>query len=215
GTVINNTSWVQYYARREGQRYINTWHGTPLKTLGKRIGTGVLEHANVTRNFLNITDFLLPNEFVASKLWEDYDLYGLTTSAMKTIGSPRLDKLVRGDEQLRARVRHLLGIDPNDGRRVVLYAPTWRGSASDKGMNVEIVKDALEALSSVGDTLVLFRAHHLAESALNLKEMSGVVVPDAVDTYDLLQVVDVLVSDYSSLLIDFLVTQRPIVCFVP
>lgn len=215
GTVVNNTSWVQYFSRREGQRYINTWHGTPMKTLGKRIGTGVLEHANVARNFLNVTDFLLPNDFVAGKLWEDYDLSGLTSSTMKTIGSPRLDKLVRGDDQLRARVRRLLGINSDDGRRVVLYAPTWRGSASDKGMNAEIVKDALETLSSIEDTLVLFRAHHLAESALKLNGLSGVIVPDAIDTYDLLQVVDVLVSDYSSLLIDFLVTERPIVCFVP
>lgn len=215
GTVVNNTSWVQYFSRREGQRYINTWHGTPMKTLGKRIGTGVLEHANVARNFLNVTDFLLPNEFVASKLWEDYDLSGLTSSVMTAIGSPRLDKLVRGDDQLRDRVRELLGIDPDDGRRVVLYAPTWRGSASDKGMNVNIVRDALEALSCVEDCLVLFRAHHLAESAMKYDGLSGAIVPDAIDTYDLLQVVDVLVSDYSSLLIDFLVTDRPVICFVP
>lgn len=215
GTLVNNTSWVQYFSRRPEQRYINTWHGTPLKTVGKRIGTGVLEHANVTRNFLNVTDFMLPNEFTIDKLWADYDLSGLTQSAMVATGSPRLDRIVRGDDARRTQVRNLLGVDASSAERVVLYAPTWRGSASDKGMNVQIVRDALVALSDIEGWTVVFRAHHLAESALRDEDLNAVIAPDHIDTYDLLHGVDLLVSDYSSLLVDFLVTERPVVCFVP
>lgn len=215
GTLVNNTSWVQYFGRRADQRYINTWHGTPLKTLGRRIGTGVLEHANVTRNFLNVTDFTLPNEFTLEKLWVDYDISGLAQSAMVATGSPRLDRIVRGDDARRAEVRSLLGIEETSAERVVLYAPTWRGSAADKGMNVDIVRDAVGALSGIDGFTVVFRAHHLAESALRGEELNAIIAPDHIDTYDLLHGIDILVSDYSSLLVDFLVLKRPIVCFVP
>ena len=33
--LINNVTFPSYFAARPGQQYLNTWHGTPLKTLGK------------------------------------------------------------------------------------------------------------------------------------------------------------------------------------
>ncbi|QLI43620.1 CDP-glycerol glycerophosphotransferase family protein [Bacillus pumilus] len=35
--LVNDTSFPFYFIKREEQIYINTWHGTPLKTLGKDI----------------------------------------------------------------------------------------------------------------------------------------------------------------------------------
>jgi len=35
--LINNVSFPEYFIRKEGQLYLNTWHGTPIKTLGKDI----------------------------------------------------------------------------------------------------------------------------------------------------------------------------------
>ncbi|SMY04410.1 CDP-glycerol glycerophosphotransferase [Brevibacterium aurantiacum] len=215
GVLVNNTSWVRYFSRRPEQRYVNTWHGTPMKTLGKNIGTGVLEHANVARNFLNVTDFILPNDFTAEKILKDYDLAGLTQANFSPVGSPRLDDVVLGGRTKRSAILSKLGIDVATTKSVVLYAPTWRGSATDKSMNVDIAEDALDALSDIEDCIVLFRAHHLAQSSLVSTDINTIVVPDEIDTYDLLDAVDILVSDYSSLLIDFLSTSRPIVCFVP
>ncbi|WP_268255122.1 CDP-glycerol glycerophosphotransferase family protein [Escherichia coli] len=35
--LINNVSFPEYFIRKKGQRYLNTWHGTPIKFLGKDI----------------------------------------------------------------------------------------------------------------------------------------------------------------------------------
>ena len=39
--LVNNVSFPTYFIRREGQVYLNTWHGTPLKTLGKKMAMGI------------------------------------------------------------------------------------------------------------------------------------------------------------------------------
>ncbi|WP_407239433.1 CDP-glycerol glycerophosphotransferase family protein [Escherichia coli] len=50
--LINNVSFPEYFIRKKGQRYLNTWHGTPIKFLGKDIKDEFLAHKNVARNFL-------------------------------------------------------------------------------------------------------------------------------------------------------------------
>ena len=35
--LFNDTSFLWYFVKKEGQVYFNTWHGTPFKTLGKSI----------------------------------------------------------------------------------------------------------------------------------------------------------------------------------
>lgn len=213
--VINNTSFVEYYQRREGQRYLNTWHGTPMKTLGKRIQTGVFEHANVARNFLNVTDFALPNEHTARVLFEDYDIAGITHVSPKIVGSARLDTLLTTDGADSSGIKNVLNLPDSGECQIVLYAPTWRGSADNKGMDVELAEAVLHELGSLENTIVLFRAHHLAESAVAGLDGNFQVVPRSVDTYSLLKCVDVLVSDYSSIIFDFLATGRKTVAYVP
>ena len=42
--LVNNNTFLPFYVKKEGQVYLNTWHGTPLKTLGKKIQTDRLYH---------------------------------------------------------------------------------------------------------------------------------------------------------------------------
>jgi|GEM_PF-3631232 Putative glycosyl/glycerophosphate transferases involved in teichoic acid biosynthesis TagF/TagB/EpsJ/RodC len=42
--LINNTSFPPYFVRRQEQKYLNTWHGTPLKTLGKDMKGSAGQH---------------------------------------------------------------------------------------------------------------------------------------------------------------------------
>ena len=59
--LINNTSFPAYFVRRSDQQYLNTWHGTPLKTLGKDVKTAFFEHRNIARNLLQTTHIIVPN----------------------------------------------------------------------------------------------------------------------------------------------------------
>lgn len=216
--LVNNTSFVQYFTRRAGQRYINTWHGTPLKTLGKKIGTGVLEHANVARNFLQATDLVMPNTYTAKKLCTDYDIGSIATVIPSVVGSPRIDRMLNHSVDSREKILADLGITSGTalGMRIVFYAPTWRGSATDKGQDEELILSTLQILAEFDDVLTLYRPHHMVPVVETSEVPSNVYVVDQViDTYDLLAASDMLITDYSSLMFDYLATGRRVICYVP
>jgi len=211
--LINNVTFPNYYVRREGQFYLNTWHGTPLKTLGRDIQTGFMEHANVTRNFLQATHLLAPNDHTESVLIKRYDIDGLFNGKIVRSGSPRVDEVMRMSPQRRTQILSELGIE-ND-KDVVFYAPTWRGSLNTKHFDVESLCKDLEALSSNPNVEVIFRAHHMTERLLKGVDLGVHIAPSSVSSNELLSISDVLVTDYSSIFFDYLPLNKPIVYHVP
>ncbi|GAA4362599.1 CDP-glycerol glycerophosphotransferase family protein [Paeniglutamicibacter cryotolerans] len=209
--LINNVTFPSFFTRRDGQNYLNTWHGTPLKTLGRDIQTGFMEHANVSRNFLQATHMLAPNQHTQDTLISRYEIEGLYTGTVARVGSPRLDKTLNASPESCGKLRATLGI-PDDGKAVVFYAPTWRGSHREKSFDKKRLVDDLARLEAL-DAHVLFRAHHLTEALLYNLKLGVKVVPAEIDTYDVLAIADVLITDYSSLLFDFLATGKPMVFY--
>lgn len=209
--IIGNNTLRPHFVRRSGQKYLNTWHGTPLKTLGKDI-PGFLEHKGAARSFLQASHLLLPNAHTRKVLLERYDLDGIYQGAQLTGGAPRNDFLLTATPADKKQIRQQLGL-PENGRPVVLYAPTWRGSLSGPDSGLESVLADLKALQALDCTLV-FRGHHLVERQLQQLDSPGVyLAPQAIDTSRVLAVTDVLVTDYSSILFDFLLTGQPLVLY--
>lgn len=211
--LVNNVSFAPYFVRRSEQVYLNTWHGTPLKSLGKSMRQGLLEYENLARNFVQATHVSSPNELTDWALFEDHRIARYATAARRITGSPRLDRLVSSGRSLRADIRGKLGV--SDAETLVLYAPTWRGGVSSHAFDTEGLVDDLTAMSTVSDARIFFRAHRLTEKLISNVELPVEVVPDNVDTNDLLAAVDVLVTDYSSIAFDFLTTRRPVVFYTP
>lgn len=199
--LINNVTFQNYFVRREGQKYLNTWHGTPIKTLGKDMGGTVLQHSNVTRNFLQCTHMLSPDPHTTRVLTEAYDIDQVLTAKIAELGYPRNDLALNISDSRRARIVEQLGIDVDADRPVVLYAPTWRGEVGESNFEVAKLHEDLDALSGTG-AKVLFRAHPITEKLLVGSSLGVTAVPKEINSNELLSVVDVLVTDYSSIAID-------------
>lgn len=208
--LVNNVSFPPYFMRREGQRYLNTWHGTPYKTLGKDMRGAAMEHSNLARNFLHSSHIMSPNEHTSWAITDRHDLTGLFKGKIRVTGSPRLDRLITMGDELKAPLRKRLDI--TDDRPVVLYAPTWRGSTTDRVLDSDALQADLLAMASPGHHLI-FRAHRLTEKLLAGLDLGVTIVPADIDTSDLLSAVDVLITDYSSISFDFMPTKRPIVYY--
>ncbi|XXL51632.1 CDP-glycerol glycerophosphotransferase family protein [Mammaliicoccus lentus] len=57
--LVNDTSFMPYFTKRNNQIYINTWHGTPLKTLGIDIkNRGFNDHKNIQKTYLLLIKLL-------------------------------------------------------------------------------------------------------------------------------------------------------------
>ena len=206
--LINNVTFPSYFMRRDGQFYLNTWHGTPWKTLGKDVKNEFLIHGNVSRNFLQMSHIASPNRYTSDILINSYGVAGLYKGSVLETGSPRIDLTIGATDQQRNDLRKSLGIE--SGRKVVLFAPTWRGTLSAPYHEVSETVDVIKRLAGV-DCHVLFRGHYFVQESLELESAAGCVVPDEVTTNELLSIVDVLVTDYSSVFFDFLPTGKPVV----
>ncbi|PJK14913.1 hypothetical protein CO613_03545 [Lysobacteraceae bacterium NML07-0707] len=206
--LINNVTFPYWFSRREEQKYLNTWHGTPLKYLGKRMQNEPMAHGNITRNFLHATHVISPNAHTSDALFNDNDIAGIYSGKLAETGYPRIDAVFDDCGDKRRVLAKEMGLE--DGRPIVLYAPTWRGGHGKPSVDKDKLFADIEAMSDAGYQLI-FRGHHFMESALEGMEELVATVPQHIDTCELLACVDVLVTDYSSIFFDFIPTGRPII----
>jgi CDP-glycerol glycerophosphotransferase len=214
--LINNTTFPTYFQKKEGQVYVNTWHGTPLKTLGKDMLGGIGQHKNIQRNLLHSDYILNPNQYTADVLVNSHDLEGVYNGKIVVEGYPRIDLTLHANkEEMKKMLSNIVQVDFN--KKIILYAPTWRGE-------VHSVSDTVEEINTVIHQLVdklpseyqlLLKVHTLTYNRIKENDkLKNICIPDWVDTNELLSVVDILITDYSSLFFDFLVTKKPIIFYM-
>jgi CDP-glycerol glycerophosphotransferase len=214
--LVGNTHLPPWIERREGQVILQTWHGTPLKRIGRDSDNSLFTETSyledLEREVRQWSLLLSPNRFSTPILRRALGFDGEILES----GYPRNDALLSPDRAKTAeRVRRALRLP--EGKRVVLYAPTWReqlsrhrgGFAMDLRIDLEHASRELSA-----DHVLLVRTHcHVVEA---VPGADGGFVRD-VSAYpnatDLLLAADVLVTDYSSLMFDFAVTRKPMLFF--
>lgn len=134
------------------------------------------------------------------------------------LGIPRTDlffdeaRVAATVEKLRRRYRI-----PAD-RRVVLYAPTFRGDRITRARDPEGLDLAVLQRVLGDDHVVLMRSHPFVRSRSEAAATHGdfvIDVSDHPDMNELLLAADVLVTDYSSAMYEFALLGRPIGFLAP
>jgi CDP-glycerol glycerophosphotransferase len=211
--LINNTSFSEYFIRKKEQVYINTWHGTPLKLMGKDAKDEFLSHKNISRNFLHTSHLIHPNRYTLDIMLDSYDIRGIYSGVVTEIGYPRQDLMLNISTDEKKQLRNRMNIE--DGKKIILYAPTWRGTGvSDVHLDTKKLLEDIEILSKREDVHLLYRGHYMAEGFLNgVDSLQNTIVPSSIDTNSLLSIVDILITDYSSIAFDFMALSRPIIYY--
>ncbi len=222
GHLFNNATFPPEFGKREGQVYVNTWHGTPLKAMGYDEPQGAIEARNVVRNFMMADYLLSTSPFMSEQMYERaYRLVNVAPGRLIEEGYPRTDRQVLEEAGRAAAYQRLreAGVDLPDDAIVVLYAPTWRGESfhrpiDDAARLGEVVRELAAALPA-GHRVLLKVHQQVFEHARARPDLAGLLVPNHLPTNEVLGLVDVLVTDYSSIFFDFLSTGRPVVFFAP
>lgn len=203
--IVND--WLRKrYRRRPHQHVLQTWHGTMLKRLGlDRPNVGLRTRIAVRRESRR-WDALLAQNAYSARIFRS--AYAFTRGTWDE-GYPRNDRLVSGADA--DGIRRAVGIP--EGARVVLYAPTWRDDRTEMVDYLDLTSFARE----LGDDHVLLvRGHSRTLRYGRDLEADGLIdVTSYPNVADLLEVSDVLVTDYSSVMFDFAATGRPVVFFTP
>lgn len=217
---IINARMPQWLPKRKETKYVQTWHGTPLKKLALDMDTFGMPGSSLEsykKNFLAETqkwDYLVaPNQY--SK-----EIFKSCFAFEKTFiesGYPRNDVLYQKNnpEDIKA-IKERLGL-PLD-KKVVLYAPTWRDDyyISKGKYKFHVPFDMNQLIDVLGnDAVFIFRAHYLvAESLDGLSTHPHLFnFSTNVDISDLYLVSDLLVTDYSSVFFDYANLKRPMLFY--
>ncbi|MCS4594594.1 bifunctional glycosyltransferase family 2 protein/CDP-glycerol:glycerophosphate glycerophosphotransferase [Brevibacterium sediminis] len=217
--LINNNNFPYFFNKLPEQFYIQTWHGTPLKKIGRHVPAKSLSLSYrqlMAREADSYWDLLLAQSAWAGETLKDAFEYD---GSVLAAGYPRNDILAQRDEleTLRDETRRHLGINP--GQRAVLYAPTWRDNLKEPSGHYSSVDflDVSSAAKKLGrSSSILYRGHSNALNAAPKKYADAILdVSRHPNINALIAASDVLITDYSSIMFDYVVTGKPIIFLCP
>ena len=211
--LMTDNTFPPYFNKREGQVYLNTWHGTPLKTLGKSNKSSLASLANVQKNYLSSDYALFPNEFTRDVFMNDYDLAPVFKNKSFIGNYPR--NYIFYDAQAGENLKEKLGFK---GKKVFAYMPTWRDADTpkEKAEQLKKTEEILDSFESLLDdsTVLLVNLHFLLSSEIDCGKYKHIsYFSSDYDTYEILNACDGLVTDYSSVFFDFAVTGKKVILF--
>lgn len=136
------------------------------------------------------------------------------------LGCPRTDRFF-DDGYVRAARKRLLDRFPQIGdRKILLYAPTYRG-ATLLDSYIEHTLDIRRLKESLSEKYVLITKFHPLMAGEGLRESERLAGSDFVfdvtkqmTAEEILPTADVLITDYSSILFEFLLFERPVISYV-
>ncbi len=213
GLVVVDNAYLPVHvaAHRPATTVVQVWHATgALKRFGADTIGGL---ADPERRFLHHHyDYVVAAGEASREPW---------SRALRTpidqvlpLGTPRTDAL-RDPAALGAARDRVLAAHPElAGRRVILYAPTFRGRGRDKHGTVALDGERLRARLPSADMLVL-KTHPNLDPATQPAAGFDIVADPGSDMNDWLAAADVFVTDYSSSIFEWALLRRPLVLVVP
>lgn len=206
-----DTSSVMPYIKKPGQIIINTWHGTPLKKMGKYLPTKANPFGNVQRNLLMADYLVYPNERMRKIMFDAYYLDKAFKGKALMTGYPR-NEIFFDAEKARADREKL----KESAKKVFVYMPTWRGelvNIDSKSQIAEIQKRLLSLDKKLPKHIVIYaKMHPFIGDSLDYTDLKQIKkFPNQWDTYELLNASDGLITDYSSVFFDFANARKKII----
>lgn len=205
--LISCNRYFRKYSRKQFAIYLG--HGSNMKTTKGLYKSGIQDNC----------DFMLSQSEMLDPINEVE--YGVRQEQLVHLGYPRNDILVRGSNALDTLLE---GARPS---KAVMWLPTYRqmnsGSYRDSDLGLPILRDKadfeqLNGFLQEHDMLLLLKLHPIQEtSVLFIQEMSHIhllrdddLCRKGIQLYEALAGCDALLTDYSSVYYDFLLTRRPI-----
>ena len=201
--ILNNNNYVVSNYKRKGVKVLQIWHACgAIKKFGNAI-----DRQYAISNY----DYVLATSSYWKKPYSE--AFGVDEKEVYPLGMSRNDELF--DEQLCVQYKQqLLNKYPQlIGKKIILYAPTFRGNIYKGFKSVEF--DAVKLLDNLDDDYVLIYKFHPLLGDVKLANDSRIINMNSENTHQLFCLCDYMISDYSSILFDYLILQKPYLFYVP
>ena len=214
---------INFWTSR-GATKVCLWSGVPLKVFERSINVPGLRyyylfHGNfITRMFLSM---LMPWHVVrpdliiaASEKSKEIIALGFDVPLRKiyTTGLPRNDQLLLPSNPHEKNLPPKVIAAIEAGQRTFMYLPTLRDKYTGQ---FELDWDSLNELMAEKNCQLFLKLHPVDQSNLNVNLSHISVVERSAEIYDLLPHIDALIIDYSSIIWDYMLLDRPMIYFLP
>lgn len=213
--IVTNYRMPKDFIKRKGQFYVQTWHSMlRLKKIEQDVSDYLpSQYIEMATNDSNQIDLVLSGCDFSTNTFSNSFWY---KGEILQCGSPRCDILVDNDNELKNHIKSKLNLA---NKRCLLYAPTFRQNGNNDCYSIDFHKVVTVLENCIGgEWTILIRLHphlaHYSHSILSICD-NVVNVSEYDDVQELMMISDMLLSDYSSLIFDYMLTLRPCLLFVP
>ena len=185
------------------QMVVNLWHGTPLKRIG-----------NLEQGCEQIDYHFFTKVVASSPMYQPImaDIFGCEEEDVDVLGNPRNDEMFKKNNILDTAIKR-------GSSRLVVWLPTYREYKND--MFVPLLNDSdldeLNGFLKLKNWRMIIKLHPLQEATLRDMKYSHIdiynekqLVENDMSVYTILRNADALLTDYSSVMFDYLMLDRPI-----
>jgi len=213
--IMNSKGDKIRFIKKKNQYVVQTWHGSfPLKLIEQEVENQLpLQYVENSKKDSKITDLFISNYADMTSLFKKSFWYN---GEVLECGLPRNDiyfPIFKTDREL---IYKKLNIETN--KKIVLYAPTFRDNNDVSFYNLDcenIIKTLQQKTHK--EWIVLVRLHpNVADSIIPIEYNDNVINASFyVDVQELNLISDILITDYSSIVFDFMLQFKPIFLYVP
>lgn len=203
--------------KRKGQHMLCTWHGCGafkkfgLSTMDKVFGDSGLE----AKLYPGHPDYDMITVSSPEVVWAYAEAMGKSIDCIRPVGVSRTDVFYKRDFIDRAYEDLYRVVPKARDKKVILYAPTFRGETKTARTPEEL--DIGLFYEKLGDECVLLIKHHpIVHNRLIISDRYKDFAFDVTDTLTIESVIctsDICISDYSSLIYEYSIFERPMVFY--
>ncbi len=207
--VISNGNLILSLEKIKGQIHVQTWHGLPLKKMINDLNdkSERKKQIKALKPRIKKWDYLLTAGGESTKLLKSaFNIKDNDNLEIIEEGMPRVNYLKNVSVQ---QIKDKYNI-PSD-KKVILLSPTWRSKQRETVTELDLLK----IVEELKDIIIIIKLHplegHLRENYRNIHPRILVPIQEFSDINELYSITDLLISDYSSVIFDYMTLNKPII----
>ena len=211
---IFTDSGIRYkYVKRPGQIFVNTWHGTIIKLMGidnshERRTMGIIQRSLLFSDYL-----IFPSDYLKNRLLNSFMLEDIYPGKILLEGYPRNSVFL--DKEKSKEFKRKFNLEDFE---IFIYMPTFKGLVDDRKdekQRNDVNRFLTEIDESLTDKQILFaKLHPYNTQEIDFSKFSHIkAFPKGFEIYDIVNMADCLITDYSSVFFDFAICRRKTIIF--
>lgn len=209
--VVDDYSYfLRRYGKKRGQHVLQIWHaGGAFKKFGKD-GTELI--SALDEQYHRHYDIVCTSAEYVNTIYAK--AFGIPVERVRSIGVPRTDVLFNETKLNETRHNVFQKYPELCNKEIILYAPTFReGNGNDRNVFVPEIDFQLLSDSLNDNQLFIICPHPIMTSRIVSEDYRNILEIRDISTNDMMVVCNKLITDYSSIIFDYALLDKPMAFF--